>query len=453
MKRIFFLLASLLLSSSLAYAAISPAAQQAMENGVLFMERAQLQQAIVEFNTVVKLEPQFADGYDARGSCYKLQGKYVDAIRDFDKAIVLNPDCFDAYIGRAQAYNAKGDFNKAIADYSAAIKIDPNNPAGYFNRAEAYAGKEKIDAALRDFTRTIELDSKFFPAYNERAWMYLKDNRSDLAFQDLNKSLELRPNPVAANMRGMMFLSNRQYDEAVLDFSAAIDMDHSYFDAICNLAYAHAGQGNFSAAYDDCTTAIALQPSNPLGYMARCSVDRSRRDWDALIVDCGRLLKIDDKSVYAYSNRALAYLGKDEYDNAVADSTKAIGYDADCYEAFAWRGVAYIGKKNYVKAEQELSQAIKFAPYFVAAYKERAYPRYKIADYKGSIEDCTTAIKADNSDAGSYYIRGLDYAALGKTELAVNDFNKALALDPAIISTPNIPAIPDDIKQQLANRK
>ncbi len=57
---------------------------------------------------------------------------------DFDRVIKLNPQYTNAYNNRGTAYYALKEYRKAIEDYDRALAIDPNHTLARNNRESAY---------------------------------------------------------------------------------------------------------------------------------------------------------------------------------------------------------------------------------------------------------------------------------------------------------------------------
>ena len=145
--------------------------------------------AIAAFSEVIRLNPQWANGYEKRGFCYNRKGEFDKAIADYTEAIRLDPKFASAYCSRGEptvarairqgnrrlhrghspqsevrlgvlqprryAYKRKGDHDKAIADYTEAIRLllrltPPGFGFGYavvwfyHNRGVAYKKKPRI---------------------------------------------------------------------------------------------------------------------------------------------------------------------------------------------------------------------------------------------------------------------------------------------------------------------
>jgi tetratricopeptide (TPR) repeat protein len=62
--------------------------------------RNQHGQAIEDYITAIRLDPNDADLYVGRGKSWAALGRYASALADFDKAIAVDGECADAYAQR-----------------------------------------------------------------------------------------------------------------------------------------------------------------------------------------------------------------------------------------------------------------------------------------------------------------------------------------------------------------
>ena len=83
--------------------------------------------AIAQFNEAIKLNPDFAEAYLARGIAYYYQGDYARAIEDLTHAIQLDSDNSEAHINRGEVYFTQKDYDHAAKDVARAMQLDPNN--------------------------------------------------------------------------------------------------------------------------------------------------------------------------------------------------------------------------------------------------------------------------------------------------------------------------------------
>jgi len=91
----------------------------------------------------------------------------------------------------------------------------------------------------------------------------------------------------------------------------------------------------------------------------------------------------------------------------------------------------FISKRDFKKVIDICNEALKVEPDFVVFYT-RGYAYAELKEFERAIEDFSKAIELDPNDAEAYYNRGLAYAKLGKYEQAIKDYDKAIELNPAL---------------------
>lgn len=84
------------------------------------------------------------------------------------------------------------------------------------------------------------------------------------------------------------------------------------------------------------------------------------------------------------------------------------------------------------------------------AYYNRGLSKYKLKDYKGAIEDYTKAIELNPNDSNIYLVRSLDKSRLKDYKGAIEDCNKAIELNP---NDTHAYSIRDAIKEAFADSK
>ena len=113
--------------------------------------------AIVDWTEVIRLDPNNASAYWARGTCYSGKGDFDKVISDFTEAIRLDPKNGVAYRGRGFACGKRGDFDKAIADFTQAIRLAPNHAWVYYERGVVYRRTADYPKAEADFAEAMRL--------------------------------------------------------------------------------------------------------------------------------------------------------------------------------------------------------------------------------------------------------------------------------------------------------
>jgi tetratricopeptide (TPR) repeat protein len=185
--------------------------------GIAYDINSQWDEAIVEYNMAIEINPGYAQSYFTRGGHYVQKGQYDKAISDFNKAIEINPKYATAYSNRGVAYLVgKGQYDKAISDFNKAIEINPRDADAYLNRGVAYlVGKGQYDKAISDFNKAIDINPRDADAYYNRGKAYLVGKGEfDRAISDYNKAIEINPKYATAyNDRGIAYFSKREYEK------------------------------------------------------------------------------------------------------------------------------------------------------------------------------------------------------------------------------------------------
>ena len=107
---------------------------------------------------------EMGDGKDylalaERADFYRLAGQYEKAIMDFTSMIELEPMEVYSYYKRGWCYELMGNDQKAMENYNAGIDIDKKYPYIFLMRGELYMKQGKPELANADFNEILKLDT------------------------------------------------------------------------------------------------------------------------------------------------------------------------------------------------------------------------------------------------------------------------------------------------------
>lgn len=94
--------------------------------GVEQMNHGQAQAAIDTFTEIIRLKPDFAEGWNKRATIYFLIGEYDKSLRDCDEVIKRNPLHWGALSGYGQIYLELDKPEQALAYFQRALAVNPN---------------------------------------------------------------------------------------------------------------------------------------------------------------------------------------------------------------------------------------------------------------------------------------------------------------------------------------
>ena len=158
--------------------------------------------AIADYDSAIRLNPDYAGAYYNRGLAKGMLGQHFAAIADYDSAIRLKPDDANAYNNRGIVKSNLGQHFAAIADFDSAIRLKPDDADVYYNRGNAKSNLGQHLAAIADY------DSHpprilIMPAYNNRGNAKRDLGQHFAAIADYDNAIRIKPDDAEAyNNRG-----------------------------------------------------------------------------------------------------------------------------------------------------------------------------------------------------------------------------------------------------------
>lgn len=201
-------------------------AKAIVELGHITTRTGDFVRAITAYDEALRLDPNLADGYWARGAAYMNIGEYSRAIVDFDQALRIDAKLVAAHTDRGSAYAFLGDHKRAIVDQDEAIRIDPKYAKAYQVRGVSYANLGDHPRAIIDFDQAIRLDPKNAGAYAARGASHANIGDHDRAIADYSEAIRLDPKHSRAHSdRGKSYAHKGDYTRALEDYRTAIGLD------------------------------------------------------------------------------------------------------------------------------------------------------------------------------------------------------------------------------------
>jgi tetratricopeptide (TPR) repeat protein len=196
--------------------------------------------------------------------------------------------------------------------------------------------------------------------------------------------------------RGLAFFYSENYEEAIIEFSKAIDLNPMFAETYYNrgLTYRKLPLYDNDKALDDYSKAIDLNPMFAEAYYNRGVIYNELTNYDKALDDYSKAIGLNPMDAKAYYNRGLIYhkLPLPRYDKALDDYSKAIELDPMDAEAYCNRGVTYVKLTNYEEALNDFNKAIELNPRYAYAYYCRGNAYDNLQQYEASHKDYTTSL-------------------------------------------------------------
>jgi len=195
--------------------------------GMMYYDFNNYSRAFDHFERAILADSLDSTAYSWRGFIYDHLGDYANAIADYSESIRLNPGIYSIYNLRGMIYYSLGDFDLALADFESVISLDRTNEDAYVLLSLIYLIKENQSQSMANINQAIRLNSAEYEYYYIRGIIHYNFGNINNAITDftraINNSHEFKDYQLAAiyNNRGDAYYSIRRYDLAVVDYDKA----------------------------------------------------------------------------------------------------------------------------------------------------------------------------------------------------------------------------------------
>lgn len=99
---------------------------QLMRTGVIAMSNGHFNRAINAFDQIIRINADFAEGWNKRATVYFLMGDYEKSTADVEKTLQLEPRHFGAAAGLGLILMNLGYYEEALQAFRKALEINPH---------------------------------------------------------------------------------------------------------------------------------------------------------------------------------------------------------------------------------------------------------------------------------------------------------------------------------------
>ncbi len=277
----------------------------------------------------------------------------------------------------------------------------------YFNRGRVFAELDQHQRAIEQYDLALErnpLDPVLMISRGE-------------SLRGLAQEIAL-----TGDMKG----AEERYQQAISDFTKAIELDPFSVDGLYNRGRTHLLVGKHILACTDFDRLLQLVNDHVDALNQRAVAYQYLEKVDLSIRDLQRAVKIDRNRAESYINLANSYRLKGDLKRAEATFEEVIQIDPNQPEIYHGRGLLYASMQplpRYEAAFQNFNRAIELNdPDAAVIYKDWGETYYRQGDYLSAIVSFEEAIRHNKSYALAYNLRGLAYRAAGKPDLAIKDY-------------------------------
>uniref|UniRef100_A0A8D0LLE8 DnaJ homolog subfamily C member 7 n=1 Tax=Sus scrofa TaxID=9823 RepID=A0A8D0LLE8_PIG len=326
-----------------------------------------------------------AESFKEQGNAYYAKKDYNEAYNYYTKAIDMCPKNASYYGNRAATLMMLGRFREALGDAQQSVRLDDSFVRGHLREGKCHLSLGNAMAACRSFQRALELDHK-----NAQAQQEFKNANAVIEYEKIAETdFEKR------DFRKVVFCMDR-----ALEFAPA-----------CH---------RFKILKAECLAMLGRYP-----------------EAQSVASD---ILRMDSTNADALYVRGLCLYYEDCIEKAVQFFVQALRMAPDhekaciaCRNAKALKAKKEDGNKafkegNYKLAYELYTEALGIDPNNIKTnaklYCNRGTVNSKLRKLDDAIEDCTHAVKLDDTYIKAYLRRAQCYMDTEQYEEAVRDYEK-----------------------------
>jgi tetratricopeptide (TPR) repeat protein len=174
--------------------------EQLIDRGNAYMrlvQSGQVQQAIYAFQTVIRLQPNFAMAYSNLGAAWMQLGSQPDhlaqAIAYLDRALQLDPKLAIAHYNMGLAYKERKDYPKALQFFQSALQLEPKSAETHYHLGYVSQAQGNFAQASTYYQQAIALNPQYAEAHYNYGALLLLSQRPTEAIEHLQRAISIKP--------------------------------------------------------------------------------------------------------------------------------------------------------------------------------------------------------------------------------------------------------------------
>jgi tetratricopeptide (TPR) repeat protein len=283
----------------------------------------------------------------------------------------------------------------------------------------------RFEEAIAIFTSILESsdasDQDRRDARIDRGSIYTVVNRFDEAIADFSAAIEADPEAASIYLsRATAWGRKGDRDRALGDFERALKINPQYAEAYYNRGRLRGALGETEAAIADVSTALRLNPTFSMAALELANLHASRGETSrAIEVLSGALKAAEHPYVLLSRGNFLMKLGQPS--KAVDDYSRAIALAPSLTSAYANRGSAYMALHRAAEAVRDFEAVLVADPGDVEMRVNRASANMVRGEIESAIADFSSAIESGQAPAETLYYRAMAHLGRGSLREAHSD--------------------------------
>jgi tetratricopeptide (TPR) repeat protein len=342
--------------------------------GVALAQQGRFEESAACFREAIRLRDGNVDAMSNLGNVLTFMGQLDEARSWYEQALERRPQDARLLNNLSNLLREQKDYEGSATQARAALALQPDYPEAHNNLGTALLMQRQPEAAAASFQRAVELKPDLVEANSNFGEALRQLNRFEEAVHWCRQAVYLRPSFAEAhNHLGASLTGMGAVEEAVEALHEALRLKPELHEARTNLAYALWRLGRLDEAAACCHDALALKPDYANGYNILGVVRAKQNRLDEALTYYERAIALEPTFPEAHFHRGLVLLVQGK----LAEGLSEYEWRRQCTSLGmhglpgpAWDGAPFPGKTLLLHAEQGLGDTVMFIRY-AALVKQR----------------------------------------------------------------------------------
>ena len=195
------------------------------------------------------------------GNAFMMKGGIQDAIGEYEQVLRLNPTDPYAPLNLGHALFRAGRFKEAIGQYEQALRINPNDAHAQYNLGVALVKDGQLGQSVGHFEQALRIQPDYAEAHHILGSVLFAQGEIPEAMGHWEQAIRIKPDYAEAHYNlANAFLRGGQLKEAIGHYEQALHIKPTYVEAHFNLGIALEQAGRVQEAIEHYEQALSLRP-------------------------------------------------------------------------------------------------------------------------------------------------------------------------------------------------
>ncbi len=404
--------------------------------GDLLRQLGKPDQAIAEFQTALKLSPSDPLVYDSLANAYAVVEQNEEAQAARRQSVALREQAarsgeqpLDTRLALGDAYLNVGDYGRALAEYQAAEKLAPKDTRVYRGLANAYYWQKNWADSERQYQRWLDAAPNDANAHLLYGLLLIEQKRTTTAADQIQQAAKLSPCSADAHLLlATMYYDQNDETQAITELKAATAIDPQNPDALYILGTLQYMQKDYPASAQALQAVLAIRSNFPEAHFALHSVYMEQAQYAQALQEIQAASTLKPNDAFYQASLAFAYEKVERWNDAIAAYQKSLALKDDP-EIRLFFGQLYVRRGQYDAANEQYQKGLALDPNHPMLNAALG----ALAAQQGKLDVAAAALQkalAREDDASTHALLASVYAQQGKSDAAIAEYQKTISLDP-----------------------